>query len=77
MDKSLLVVVPAFNEEPVLAKTLDALLREVSTDHVLVVNDGSSDRTSQIVNERKVNLLELPFNLGVGVAMRSGFQFAK
>jgi glycosyltransferase involved in cell wall biosynthesis len=77
MDKSLLVVIPAFNEEAVLGRTLDALLQEVSSNQVLVVSDGSTDKTSQIVNDRKINLLELPFNLGVGAAMRSGFQFAK
>jgi glycosyltransferase involved in cell wall biosynthesis len=77
MDSSLLVVIPAFNEEAVLGRALDALLQEVSINQVLVVSDGSTDKTSQIVNDRKINLLELPFNLGVGVAMRSGFQFAK
>ena len=77
MDRSLLVVIPAFNEEAVLRKTLDALLLEVSRSQVLVVSDGSTDKTSQIAIERKINLLELPFNLGVGAAMRSGFQFAK
>jgi glycosyltransferase involved in cell wall biosynthesis len=77
MDNSLLVVIPAFNEEVVLPITLDALLRDVSIEQILVINDGSTDKTSQIVNDRKINLLDLPFNLGVGAAMRSGFQFAK
>jgi len=77
MDSSLLVVIPAFNEEAVLGRTLDALLQEVSSEQVLVVSDGSTDKTSQVVTERKINLLELPFNLGVGAAMRSGFQYAK
>jgi glycosyltransferase involved in cell wall biosynthesis len=77
MDNSFVIVIPAFNEEAVLEMTLIALLREVPSHHVLVVSDGSTDKTSQIVNDRKINLLELPFNLGVGAAMRSGFQFAK
>jgi glycosyltransferase involved in cell wall biosynthesis len=77
MDSSLLVVIPAFNEEAVLGRTLDALLQEVSSNQVLVVSDGSTDKTSQIVTERKINLLELSFNLGVGAAMRSGFQYAR
>ena len=77
MNSSLLVVIPAFNEEAVLGRTLDALLQEVSSNQVLVVSDGSTDKTSQIVTERKINLLELPFNLGVGAAIRSGFQYAK
>jgi glycosyltransferase involved in cell wall biosynthesis len=77
MDSSLLVVIPAFNEEAVLGSTLDALLQEVPSNQVLVVSDGSTDKTSQIVLDKRINLLELPFNLGVGAAMRSGFQYAK
>jgi len=49
MDSSLLVVIPAFNEEAVLGKTLDALLQEVPSNQVLVVSDGSTDKTAQIV----------------------------
>jgi glycosyltransferase involved in cell wall biosynthesis len=77
MDSYVLIVIPAFNEVTVLGRTLDALLQKVPSTQVLVVNDGSTDKTSQIVTERKINLLELPFNLGVGAAMRSGFQYAK
>jgi glycosyltransferase involved in cell wall biosynthesis len=77
MNNSLLVVIPAFNEEAVISRTLEALLQVVPSNQVLVVNDGSCDNTSKIVLDKKINLLELPFNLGVGAAMRSGFQFAK
>ena len=77
MSNSLLVVVPAFNEEAILARTINALLQEVPIDQILVVNDGSEDQTSQIVIDLGINQLELPFNLGVGAAMRAGFQYAK
>ena len=76
VDRSLLVVIPAFNEEAVLGRTLDALLQEVPSNQVLVVSDGSTDKTSQIVLDKDINLLELSFNLGVGAAMRAGFQYA-
>jgi len=75
-NKGLLVVIPAFNEEIDLERTLTALLQEVSVNQVLVVNDGSTDKTSEIVKTKNIQLLELPFNLGVGAAMRAGFQFA-
>jgi glycosyltransferase involved in cell wall biosynthesis len=77
MNTSFLVVMPAFNEDKVIGRTLDVLLEEVAYTQILVVNDGSTDRTSQIVLDKRINLLELPFNLGVGAAMRSGFQYAK
>ena len=77
IDSSVLIVIPAFNEELVLDKTLDALLNEVSANQVLVVSDGSTDKTADIGKAKNINLLELPFNLGVGAAMRTGFWFAK
>jgi glycosyltransferase involved in cell wall biosynthesis len=76
-ERAFLVVIPAFNEESVFNQTLDELLLHIPVDQVLVVNDGSTDRTSRVVLSKGLNLLELPFNLGVGAAMRSGFQFAK
>ncbi len=77
MDSLILVVIPAFNEEAVLGKTLTTLIQYIPVSQILVVNDGSTDNTSQVVLEKGVDLLELPFNLGVGAAMRSGFRFAK
>jgi glycosyltransferase involved in cell wall biosynthesis len=77
METSFLIVLPAFNEGEVLGRTLDYLLQEVPVSQILVVSDGSTDKTSQIARDRRINLLELPFNLGVGVAMRSGFRYAK
>ena len=58
IDSSVLIVIPAFNEELVLDKTLDALLNEVSANQVLVVSDGSTDKTAEIVKAKNINLLE-------------------
>jgi len=72
----LLVVVPAYNE----AASIGAVLREVRAvlpdAGVLVVDDGSSDRTRQMALAESVKVLSLPFNLGVGGAMRAGFRYA-
>lgn len=76
IDSKLLIVIPAFNEELVLGKTLNELVRLIPVNQILVVSDGSTDKTSEIVKNLNINLLELPFNLGVGAAMRAGFQFA-
>ncbi len=43
---------------------------------VLVVNDGSTDRTSATARAHGAEVLDLPFNLGVGAAMRAGFRYA-
>jgi glycosyltransferase involved in cell wall biosynthesis len=76
IDSKLLIVIPAFNEELVLGKTLNELIKLIPVNQILVVSDGSTDKTSEIVKNLNINLLELPFNLGVGAAMRAGFQFA-
>jgi glycosyltransferase involved in cell wall biosynthesis len=77
-----LVIVPAYNEEEAIRSTLNNLMNErrVRTDILLdicVVNDGSADQTAGIVSTfPDVYLLDLPFNLGIGGAMQTGYKFA-
>ncbi|WP_309134369.1 glycosyltransferase family 2 protein [Cellulomonas sp.] len=71
-----LVVVPAWNEERSLPAVLDEIRTHLPGVDVLVVNDGSSDRTSAVARAAGVPVLDLPFNLGVGGAMRAGFRYA-
>ncbi|MGA0798745.1 MAG: glycosyltransferase family 2 protein, partial [Candidatus Nanopelagicales bacterium] len=70
-----LVVIPAFNEALVIKKTFDELSKYPQYDY-LYVDDGSTDETAEILNSLDANFLSLPFNLGVGVAMRTGFLYA-
>lgn len=71
-----LVVIPAFNEALVIEKTFDELSKYPEYDY-LFVDDGSTDETAEILKNLGANFLSLPFNLGVGVAMRTGFSFAQ
>jgi glycosyltransferase involved in cell wall biosynthesis len=71
---NLLVVVPAFNESLNIESVLrDLILHGYNT---LVINDGSYDDTAARVRNLNIPLLDLPYNLGVGGALRAGFQFA-
>jgi glycosyltransferase involved in cell wall biosynthesis len=70
----LLVVVPAFNEEASIGAIVKDI-KQVGLD-VLVVNDGSADKTSQLAKLAGAIVMDLPINLGVGGALRSGFKFA-
>lgn len=73
-SESILVVVPAFNEAASLPKVLDRL-RELLFD-VVVIDDGSTDETSEIAVRHGIPLLRLSVNLGVGAALRIGFNYA-
>lgn len=69
-----LILVPAFNEAGSIAKTLQEL-KEFGYN-ILVIDDGSSDSTVDLALSKQVVVLRLPFNLGVGGALRVGFQYA-
>ncbi|HEY3438808.1 MAG TPA: glycosyltransferase family 2 protein [Actinotalea sp.] len=75
-EPSLLIIVPAWNEE----ETIEAVIAEVRgalpEADVLVVNDGSTDRTSEAAGRATDLVIDLPINLGVGGAMRAGYKFA-
>ena len=75
-DRSLLVIVPAWNEEKSLGPVIADLARIVPYADVLVVNDGSTDRTSAVARAAGALVIDLPVNLGVGGAMRAGYKFA-
>ncbi|HXY92578.1 MAG TPA: glycosyltransferase family 2 protein [Acidimicrobiia bacterium] len=71
-----LVVIPAYNEQESLPAVLKELAEQTPEHDVLVVSDGSTDRTPDVAREAGVFVAELPFNLGIGGALRTGFTFA-
>lgn len=71
-----LVVMPAFNEAEVIEQVISEVRSTLPGVRVLVVSDGSTDTTVEVAREAGAQVLELPFNLGVGGAMRLGFRFA-
>ncbi len=73
------MVVPAFNEQGVIGPVLTELLTRLQTSatpDVLVVNDGSWDATATEAEATGVTVASVPFNVGVGGAMRTGFVYA-
>ena len=71
-----LVIIPAFNEEDALPGVLADLAATVPDLDILVVDDGSSDKTSDLARAAGVTVVRLPFNLGIGGALRAGFLYA-
>jgi glycosyltransferase involved in cell wall biosynthesis len=72
----ILVIVPAWNEQACISDTVREIRERVSGADVLVVDDGSGDLTAAMAREAGARVLRLPFNLGVGGAMRAGYRWA-
>lgn len=67
---------PAWNEGLAVGSTVREVLARPEKYDILVVDDGSSDNTAQTAAYAGATVLHLPFNLGVGGAMRAGFKYA-
>lgn len=75
-DPRVLVVIPAWNEERSVGQVVAEVQAARPATDVLVVDDGSGDATSQVAARAGAMVCRLPFNLGVGGAMRAGYRFA-
>ena len=71
-----LVIIPAWNEQDALPGTLTELQRVRPDLDVVVISDGSTDNTAAIARSFGVTVAELPFNLGIGGALQTGFRYA-
>lgn len=72
-----LVIVPAWNEQAIVGETVREIKATNPTVDVLVVDDGSADATAAVAEAAGATVALLPFNLGVGGAMRTGFRYAQ
>jgi len=71
-----IAIVPAYNEEQNVARVIDELRAFDPGLDVVVVSDGSQDRTAEVAAERGAHVVSLPFNLGIGGAVQTGFKYA-
>jgi hypothetical protein len=71
-----LVIIPALNEEASLARVIGNVRAAVPQADVVVINDGSRDNTAQVAELAGAFVVSLPYNLGIGAAMQTGFLFA-
>jgi glycosyltransferase involved in cell wall biosynthesis len=77
MQQRVLVAVPAWNESATIARVIREVRVELPGADVLVVDDGSTDRTAEYARSAGAEVVTLPFNVGVGGAMRTSFLFAR
>src|SRR5436853_5176520 len=76
MSERSLVVIPALNEEASIAQVVKEVREALTDAHIVVVDDGSTDRTRMLARAAGADVISLPFNIGVGGALRAGFRFA-
>ncbi len=71
-----LIVMPAFNEQAAVGNVVREVFAKLPGVACLVVDDGSTDATVRVAREAGARVAMLPYNLGVGGAMRVGFKYA-
>lgn len=74
-----LIIVPAYNEDGNIGDVINALNRLSISSYkfdTLVINDSSTDRTSEICRDAGVNIIDLPCNLGIGGTVQTGYKYA-
>lgn len=77
MDRErLLIIIPAYNEEKSIEAVVTQVLKDNNHFDYVIVNDGSSDNTASLCNEKGFNFLDLQVNLGLFGAMQAGFKYA-
>jgi glycosyltransferase involved in cell wall biosynthesis len=69
-------IVPALNEEDSVGRVIEELRAFDPGLEIVVVDDGSIDRTREVAASRGARVLRLPFNLGIGGAVQTGFRYA-
>jgi glycosyltransferase involved in cell wall biosynthesis len=69
-------VVPAWNEAGAVGRVVDEIRRIDAGIDVVVVDDASEDETAGVAEERGATVLRLPFNVGIGGAVQTGFKYA-
>lgn len=74
MEK-ILVIIPAYNEEGRIGATIAGIRKFIDAD-IVVVSDGSTDKTAEEARAAGADVISPPFNLGYGAALQTGFKYA-
>jgi len=76
INKRVLIIVPALNEGRAILRLLREIQSFCPAASVIVINDGSSDNTGEEAERAGASVVNLPFNLGIGGAVQTGFKIA-
>lgn len=71
-----LIIIPAYNEEANIEKTVTAIKKNAQEFDYIIINDCSTDNTKTICEKNNYNVVNLPINLGIGGAVQTGYRYA-
>jgi glycosyltransferase involved in cell wall biosynthesis len=77
MTKNISIILPAKNESANIISLLQAIKQEMPDAEIIVVNDGSTDNTEQVCSDAGVGVVNHPYSMGNGAAIKSGARVAK
>ena len=71
-----IVIIPAYNEEGGIVKTVTDVMENAKDFDYVVINDCSKDNTLEICHEHNFNVVNLPVNMGIGGGVQTGYMYA-
>lgn len=72
-----IIIIPAYNEEKNIKSVLNDIYATAPDYDVVVIDDGSSDSTAEIARSEGATVISLPYNLGIGAAVQTGYKYAE
>ncbi|BFH64988.1 glycosyltransferase family 2 protein [Paenibacillus azoreducens] len=73
----ILVIIPAYNEELSIRRVIKDIKQHMPAADILVINDGSTDQTASAASEAGAVVINMPFNVGIGGGMQTGYMYAR
>ncbi len=73
---NILTVIPAYNEEENISKVIAEIKNYCRQTDIIVINDGSEDETGDLARSAGAVVIDLPYNMGYGAALQTGFKYA-
>ena len=74
--QNLLIIIPAYNEQENIIRTIQDIEQNVPDASYIVINDCSSDNTREVLRSYRASYLDVPVNLGIGGGVQTGYRYA-
>lgn len=71
-----IIIIPAYNEAENIAKVIEGIKTLEEEFDYIIINDGSTDDTQKVCEDMAYNVVRLPINSGIGVAVQTGYKYA-